>query len=63
MVIVAALVAPSFLAACNFEPNARDPWSARHMLDTSHDSRSASDARVSSPHADVRSGRRDARPR
>jgi hypothetical protein len=63
MVLVAALVAPSLLAACNFEPSARDPWSARHGLDTIHESRSAADARLSSPHADARSSRRDAHAR
>jgi hypothetical protein len=63
MVLVAALVAPSLLAACNFEPNPRDPWSVRHTLDVAHESRAASDARASSVRADARSSRRDAHAR
>ena len=60
MILVAALVAPSILAACNFEPSVRDPWSARHGLEADHDRHSSGDARASSSHADARAGRREA---
>jgi hypothetical protein len=77
MVFVAALVAPSLLAACTVEPNVRDAGSARHALDVAHESRSASDfrawaprsdsrasdARLSSPRGEGRSSRRDVRAR
>jgi hypothetical protein len=60
MILVAALVAPSILAACNFEPGVRDPWSARHAMEVEHDRHSSADVRTSSARADARSGRREA---